>query len=1034
MFSRNSLTYYLVTVVAIAASMPEYNAFADDSAEQALDEVSTFDIPEQSLDAALLAFSEQAGVQIVMAAATARDLDSSAVTGEQSNRRALEQLLDNRGLSYTEHRHRTIAVHVVQQEQGGDSEAKNSGPSPTPALMAQNRMPSEQSREGQTNRAIDDEDERVEPRLEEIVVTGSRIRGAESASPIVTVDRAEIERSGFATVEEVIENLPQNFGAGATSDALNITNSSQAIGGSVANLGGGTSVNLRGLGASSTLVLVNGRRLSPAGTAARFTNIASIPLTAVERIEVLTDGASAIYGSDAIAGVINFIMRSDYEGAETRLRYASDGNGDTSDVQFGQVLGTSWSSGNVLFSYEFYDRDALAAADREFAASNDLSSFGGTDNRDILGGSPANIVADGQIFAIPAGQDGTSLTAADFDPAAAPNLYNANEFADLIGQVERHSATLYLNQDIGSVNLFGQARFSTQDTTNRNPLNFWDLVNIPVTQASPFFVDPTGTGLTEVTVANYSIAHDFGPRISNAELESWGATTGARLELGNDWSIELVGNWAREDAEQRLSNVVDVAALLTAANNPDPNLAFNPFGDGSNTNPASLSSFIGEDVSGGISENELWSVNLNADGSLFDVGGGAVRLAAGVDYRNEALFRENGTRTIVVDRSRSILAAYAEVFFPLVGESNARNGLRRLELSVAARFEDYDDFGHTTNPKLGVLWSPSSALMLRGTYGTSFRAPSLVDLDASPSVGNATRYIPGFFSAVPFAFLQLGGSNENLRPEEATTWTAGFQWRPVRARGLSIDVTYFNIDFDDRISSPIRSAFTAVTDPVFAGLVTLNPSIDEITAVVNDPRYDPDFPFWPFNVPAEDLISGAAPVGAILFNRRVNSAQLVVTGTQVQLAYSADTPIGVFGFNLNGDYLFDFERRIIATNPLVEEVDTLGRPVDFRARGNVNWSRGNWTVSGFINYTDGYSNEIRSTASEVDSWTTVDLTVAYSFGEGAGFLTGTRFALTTQNLFDEDPPFVDTIGGIGYDATAANPVGQYFAFQLTKDW
>jgi len=992
-----------------------------------------FDIPAQDLGEALNEFALQSGQEILYVGRDVEGRSAPGIEGSYEPTEALNLLLADTSLGYKVSELDTILVGSTSVA-GGDSESKNSRSQPT--LMAQSQTTPTRSSANRRSATGDVERDTDVERLEEIVVTGSRIRGAESASPIVTIDRVEIDRAGFATVEEVIENLPQNFGAGATSDATNDTNLLQALGGNVRDIGGGTSVNLRGLGASSTLVLVNGRRLSPGGNEARFTNIASIPLTAVERVEVMTDGASAIYGSDAIGGVINFIMRTDYDGAETRLRHGTDARGGTSDILLGQAVGKSWSTGNVVFSYEYFDSDPLAAADRDFTASNDLSPFGGTDNR-VIGGNPANLVAGGQTFAIPAGQDGTSLTAADFDAARSPNLFNANEFTDQIGSVERHSASLFLTQNFGSVNIFGQARFSTEDNSRRAPVPLLDLIDIPVTQTSPFFVDPTGTGLSEVTVENYSILDDFGPRVSSGEIDTLGATAGVRFDLGNDWSLELVGNWSKEEAAGFTTNEIDIDALLAAANDPNPDMAFNPFGDGSNTNPALLASLvIPSERFNGLSENELWSISLNANGTLFDGPGGAVKLATGIDYRDESLLWVSGSRQVLTDEGRGILAAYGELFFPIVGESNARAGLRRFEISLAARFEDYSDFGSATNPKLGLLWSPSNSMTFRGTFGTSYRAPSLRDLNTTPGPGNSNQYFSDFFVNVlplaPFPFILLSGANEDLQPEEAVTWTAGFQWRPERVSGLSIDVTYFNIDFDDRISNPIRNVFAAITDPALASLINTNPTIEEITAIVNDPRYEPDILGGPH--PAADLISGALPVDAIVFNRRVNSAQLIVTGAQLQLAYDVDTRIGVIGINLNADYLFDFERRIVEADPLVEEVDTMGRPVDFRARGGANLSRGSWTVSGFVNYTDGYTDVFHDPVRSVDSWTTVDATIAYRTGGGAGFLSDTRLAITTQNLLNEDPPFVDTLGGIGYDATVANPLGRFFALQITKDW
>ncbi len=981
-----------------------------------------FEIAAQDLGTALNAFAMQSGQEILFLEADVRGKRSVAIAGTLTPNAALTQMLSQAGFEYRVNELGTVLVGAVAR----DAAVRGA------AQPVQNTQPRDEEEGGdeptQTRGEDDGAREEAAIRRDSITVTGTRIRGAEGASPVITISRAELDRSGFATAEDVVEFLPQNFGAGASYDAVNGINRAE-VGSDVAPFGGGASVNLRGLGTNSTLVLVNGRRLSPSGNRATFINISSIPLTAVDRVEILTDGASAIYGSDAIAGVINFIMRTDYEGAETRLRYATDPNGDTSDLQIGQAFGTAWGNGNLLLSYEYFERRPLAAADRAYTASNDLSPFGGTDNR-ILGGSPANIVAGNQTFAIPSGQNGRSLTAADFVPGANLNFYNANEFADIIGESKQHSMAAFLNQNAGAWNLFGQARYSIQENLTRVP-SLFDVLSIPVSASSPFFVDPTNSGLTDVVVENYSIAHDFGPRTSEGELETWGLTAGARLDIGDNWAFEFVANWSREEGHSLSGNEVDTAAIIAAVNNPDPSLAFNPFGDGSNTNPGVLDSIPIGATSFGRTANELYSFSLNLDGDLFDAPGGPIALAAGVDYRNEALFFDAETQGFVTDLDRSISSAYAEVFVPIVGELNARPGLERLELSFAARFEEYDDFGSTTNPKLGVLWSPFDDLILRGTYGTSFRAPSLDDRDVNPAkIGNNTRYFP--FGATPF--LWLAGANEELEPEEATTWTAGFQWRPDWVPGFSIDATYFDIDFSNRIDEPALSPFTALNNPALASLVILNPTLDQVAAIADDDRYDPNFSRWPFNVPRADLISGVAPVGAIVSTQRVNSADLLVDGVQLEISYDVDTQVGEFTFDLNGDYLSNYQRRIISTDPLVQELATFGRPVEYRVRAGANWSSGAWSASGFINYTDGYTNNSQPVDSEVASWTTFDLTIAYRFADRTDLLSGTRLALTAQNLFDRNPPFVDTPGGVGFDATNANPLGRYLAFQVTKEW
>ena len=553
-----------------------------------------------------------------------------------------------------------------------------------------------------------------------------------------------------------------------------------------------------------------------------------------------------------------------------------------------------------------------------------------------------------------------------------------------------------------------------------------------IVEGNPFFVDPTGTGLTRVRVDNYALFDDFGPQIIFGEIESLGATLGGQFELGSNWQGRLVGNWSKEEAPRWFGNRVDTAAVRAAVTQTDPDLAFNPFGDGSNTNPAVIESLVERRQFRQSSENELWSISLDVDGEVFDVGGGSARVATGIDFREESLFTTSAVTNVDTDRSRDILALYGELFVPLVSGTNSRAGLRQLELSFAARYEDYSDFGDTVNPKFGFLWSPVKSLAIRGTIGTSFRAPALTDLDDS---NTAWSYLPTEFFGLRNV-LFTSGRNSGLQAEEATTWTTGLEWSPEGVDGMSLKITYFNVDFTSRIEVPTLDIFAAIIDPRFSSIRIENPTTEQIAAIVNDPLYDPNRNlsrgFGPYA--PEDLISGALPVDAIVDNRLTNLADSIVTGMELQLSYPFDTDFGSFNIGFNGSYMFDFKRRLLETDPLIDEVDQIGRPVDFRARGSVAWRRDRWVVSGFVNYTDGYTDNFSDPVRPVDSWTTVDLTVAYNIGKGAGFLSDTRFALTTQNLLDEDPPFVDTFGGVGYDATNASPLGQFFSLQMTKDW
>lgn len=1018
---------------------------------QSENEVVEFDIPASTLPQALRAFARQSRIELVFAERGYDNVMTQAVVGSYQRERALEMLLAGTGLSVGFGSGDSVIVQRAQpQPLEAATELAVGRLDDEAMLLAQAVATSTQTSSDFRDVGHQDSSTTLanpyaesDQILDEIVTTGSRIRGAQSASPVVTIDRAEIEMAGFATVEEVVEYLPQNFGAGAGSDidTTNSTNLTSVVGGDVRASAGGTSVNLRGLGPTATLVLLNGRRISPSGISAGFTNIGSIPITAIERIEVMTDGASAIYGADAIAGVVNFILRDDYEGAETRLRYGSDAGGDTSNVQFGQTLGTSWSSGSALLSYEYFETEALASTDRAFTASNDLRPFGGTDWRQP-GGSPANVEAGGQIFAIPDGQDGTSLTPADFVGLEnTQNLQNLREGIDITPNLERHGAFLHVTQDVGAVKLFGAARFALEESTSRN--NAVRRLNFTVTDASPWFVDPTGTGLTQVRVLNYSVAEEAGSLEWLGEIDTHGATLGAEVEFVENWSGELTLNWSREEALQsvnkQLGALDGLPTLLASVNLDDPTLAFNPFSDGSNANNRAILDQLFNSPNPSLSyENELWSASLDVNGDVFDIGGGTAKLAAGVDFRRESLFTVAGlsfpsSLQAVTDLSRDISAVYAELFLPLVSQSNSRPGLRLLEVSLAARHEDFSDFGSSTNPKLGFVWSPFQSLTFRGTYGTSFRAPALDDLDESR--GTRAFYLPAqFFGS---SILLASGRNAGLDAEEATSWTTGIQWTPDFLRDMTLELTYFDVEFTGRIDVPFPSTAVGLAEPErFPTVVIASPTPDQIAAIVNSPIFSEG------RIAAgspDDFISGAIPIDFILDNRLTNLAESHVTGLELLLSYAVDSRFGTFSAGINGSYMLDYKRKLLDSDPLIDEVDTYGRPVDFRARGNVGWRLGNWSVSGFVNYVDGYTDSASGPARPddprpVDSWTTVDLTVAYQTGSDSGFLSSARISLTTQNFFDEDPPFVDTAGGVGYDAVNANPMGRFFALSLTKEW
>lgn len=397
---------------------------------QISDERVEFDIAAQPLSSALSEFARQARVNALYFSDDLRGLSSPQLRGSYTRQQALDLLLARSGYN--------------GRISGGN-------------LVLAQEQSSRPQRESAANGAVDstqataDTDEPgadgAQPD-EEIVVTGTRIRGAVPAGAnLLTLDRGDIEESGRTTVQDLLQTLPQVFpGSQGELTQLNST----APGNNIAL---GSTVDLRGLGSDATLTLLNGRRLAPAGLG-NFVDISAIPLAAIERVEVLADGASATYGSDAVGGVVNVLLRRTLDHPETNARFSvADGMNETG---FSHVLGADWSGGSLIAGYEYRQRDALAAVDRDYAANTDLTPFGGT-NFSRFTASPGNIILVGGTpvtLAIPDGQDGLTLTEADLLNGVV-NLQNGNEGSFLLPEQQNHSLFGSLSHDFNpNVRLF----------------------------------------------------------------------------------------------------------------------------------------------------------------------------------------------------------------------------------------------------------------------------------------------------------------------------------------------------------------------------------------------------------------------------------------------------------------------------------------------------------------------------------------------------------------------------------------------------
>lgn len=968
---------------AIAAAL----AFSPTGACAQANNAQAFELPAQDLAQALREVSARSGRNLVVASDLVAGRRSPRLSGRYTPEEAIAALLAGSGL----------ALRVVD----GSFVI-------TPASAAER-----QAEEG------DGADE-------EIVVTGTRIRGSGPVgSDVIRIDRRDIEQSGYATTQDILRTIPQNFGGGPNEATGAVSLDSNAG----RNVGLGSSLNLRGLGNASTLVLLNGDRPPLGGFGGVFSDISLIPASAVESIEVLADGTSAIYGSDAVAGVVNIIPRLRFEGAETSFRFGT-ADGDAEELLASQLLGTGWGGGHAVLAYEFYRRSALPASERDFV-TDDLRPFGGPDLRGPFA-NPGNILAGGRTFAIPRGQDGRNLSAADLLPNTV-NRGDSWDMVDVLPLQRRHSIFGAVTQNLGeSLRLYAQGIFSSREFSRRSRTTSDAARTVPVT--NPFYVDPIGTN--QPVRVQYDFGRDLGRERREGKVEAYGLTLGVQADLGQ-WSADLRGNFGRQTERSSILNRVNSARLAVALADTNPSTAYNLFGDGPSTNPATIDFVRGSTTSG--NRGTVWSATLRADGPLFSLPSGDVRLALGGEYRQER-YRDGRTITdtsalepvtidpIPLPGPRKIRAFYAEVLVPVFGGDFVMPGFSRLDFSAALRTEHYSDFGSTTNPRLGVNWEPVSGLRLRGTYGTSFRAPSFDNLRQDPRTTLLFAFrIPDPASPTGQSnILVLRGNDPELQPEKATTWSLGADFEPSFLPGFRASTTYFSIDYRGRITSPAANLFNfLVNRETYQGIIEDNPSLETVRALYASPFF-----VNPFGIAPEAIT-------AIVDARLQNLSVVEQSGLDVDIGYRFDLFGGRAEIGASGTYIFNIDQALTPTAPVRDVVDILGNPVDLRIRGRANWSNEQWGAALFVNYLDSYTNLTNVTPQRVSSWTTVDAQISYRVPERNGPLAGLRFALSATNLFDADPPYAAYNLGLaisGYDADNASPLGRVVSLQVTKTW
>lgn len=826
-----------------------------------------------------------------------------------------------------------------------------------------------------------------------VLVTGSNIKRSDTAgpNPVQIVSREQIEQTGRSTLTDVLRNLSANAG---NSFDEQYTGSFAA---------GSASIGLRGLSPKNTLVLVNGYRVSNFGFALNtqdtFVDLNALPISAVERIEVLKDGASAVYGSDAIAGVINIILRKNFQGVEVGGGFGTATQGGLNERKasllagFGDLEQQGW---NVLFGLDLLKRDRLDGDDRAYTRSGDF--------RDKPGGRLAGwSTAGGNWLSTPRAPqpfancpDGSQLRPYSDFGSTLPGqacAFNAQPFKTLQPGAERLQASLSATYRFNdSVEAFADVLYSHNKADQ--------IFSAPLTVGPGLRAYNPATGTLIDVPAVLPVGHpnnpgstplpfeytffDLGPRLKDNTQVFYRALAGVRGS-GERWDWEVAALTSQSAQREYVDNFVNRYAFEQILRDGSYDF-LNP-----SSTPGALDALRLQTKRPGW--YKLHSLNVKASTTLWELPAGAVGFAWGAEFRKESLDARTSAQVLsgtelrpainVVNGERQVSAAYAELSVPLH---------RTLELQLAGRGDRYDDFGKAFSPKVALRWQPLDSLLLRGSFSRGFRAPSLPEIAPGQTVS--------YGSVIdPFDPLQPGGSrgvtnirtgNPDLKAERSRNFNVGAVWSPDGDTSIGLD--WYRIEQDNLVK------------PDSAQFIVDNPTL------------------FPGRVQREN--------GRIQFitNQYANQGELTTSGLDLDASRTFRTD-GWGNFTVAGSWthLLSFKQPLVAGQAPYDGAGNNRHGALPRTRGttSLNWAVGDWSSTLSLQYVSGYDQRVATVTSNpglrdrIKPYHQLDLYVAY---EG---IPNTTLSLSVLNLTDKDPPFDPAGGSNGFDISQYNLRGQF---------
>jgi iron complex outermembrane receptor protein len=881
--------------------------------------------------------------------------------------------------------------------------------------------------------------------LDRVEITGSLIRRVEgeSALPVVVISADELERAGVKTAEAAVQFIAQNQSTVNSSGSIGATN------------GGAAYADLRALGVARTLVLLNGQRVVKNPYSGVATDLNVIPTVAISRIEVLTDGASATYGTDAIAGVINIITRSDYQGVSVSggAKIPQEDGGEQYNASITAGFGSLAKDGyNIFGGFSYVKEEKVRAIDRDYLSSGinldkGLALTSGTT-------FPGNYSQSARGFATNPTLPGCAPSKSVLIPEIfGPNScrYDFTQDIDLMSEVERWSLFGRGSVALGANHTASLEYFLAYNSVANNVAPT-PLTQLPMRSNSPYF--PGGSAGVPITnpaldpTLPISVGWRMlpaGPRAS--EIENTTQRILGELEgtLGK-WNYKAAALYSDSQVDNTFTNgYVNRQKIIDGLAGANGAPFLNPFGaqTAAGTNYIQSNKILGQvqDISG-----SLWGINGTVSGELMQLPAGPLSAAFLASYQKEDIEFTNNFTLIrqaassgleLAEDTKGDISSWA-----LAAEFNIpvlRNApyAKSLEIPISIRYDDYDQSGSTTNPKIGVRWQTNDNLLVRASYNTGFRAPGVFDLFAPKSItftsnpyndpvlcpnGNP---VPGADPARDCGqqFRQQQGGNEDVEPEESDSWSVGFVFDVNRNVSFSLD--YFNTKVKGTIGALPETAIFGDTVAYANKFVRCSQLPPSQAAVI------------------DACVPGPVDPLAYILTLTDNLGDIKTSGFDLAVNARSDaTAYGRFSFSLNGTYLTKWEQQLVKNGEFFDALGNYSVDLNFPVPRwqhviQVGWESGPWSANLFNRFKSGYYDFNLFTLDDdiygknsVGNWSVYDLSVSW---KGIKGLTLTGGVL---NLLDKKAPFSNQGATFQsqYDPRITDPVGRAWYLQASYEF